>query len=87
MGMRLRADWVEDILGFQIDRLNGWEEIIMGLRQMLNKLLYGDPDPDATGSKSPAVRENWETLYNDPDTPSYGNPNGSVSLVEFVDYR
>ena len=87
MGIRLPAEWVEDISGIPINGLNGLEVIIMGLRQMLNKLLYGDPDPDATGSKSPAVRENWEELYNNPDTPSYGNPNGSISLVEFVDYR
>ena len=34
-----------------------------------------------------AVIENLDALQNDPDSPSLGNPDGDVVLVEFFDYR
>ncbi len=34
-----------------------------------------------------AIVENLDALHNDPDSPSLGNPDGDVVLVEFFDYR
>ena len=34
-----------------------------------------------------AVLEHQEELYNNPATPTGGNPDGDMTLVEFVDYR
>lgn len=59
----------------------------MGLGGFFNKLLYGDENPDANPERNQAVIEHREEIYNDPDTPSYGNPNGRAALVEFIDYR
>ncbi len=59
----------------------------MGLKGLINKLLYGDENPDANPERSQAVLDHREALFNDPDTPSYGNPAGKVTVVEFIDYR
>lgn len=34
-----------------------------------------------------ALTERKEEIFNDPDSPSIGNPKGDVTLVEFFDYR
>lgn len=34
-----------------------------------------------------AVADNAEALYEDPDAPVLGNPDGDVTIVEFFDYR
>jgi len=34
-----------------------------------------------------AVKDNLEELYNDPDSPVLGNPNGTKVVVEFFDYN
>jgi protein-disulfide isomerase len=33
------------------------------------------------------LTENEEAIFNDPDTPIAGNPNGDVTVVEFFDYN
>lgn len=34
-----------------------------------------------------AIKENAKALFNDPDNAVMGNPNGNVTLVEFLDYQ
>jgi protein-disulfide isomerase len=44
-----------------------------------------DNQRDAVAQKG--VRENQTELYRDPDSPTGGNPNGDVVMVEFNDYQ
>jgi len=41
----------------------------MGLRKLINKLLYGDENPNANPERSQAILDHREELFNDPDTP------------------
>ena len=34
-----------------------------------------------------SIRNNWKQIYEDPEDPVGGNPNGDVTIVEFFDYR
>ena len=54
------------------------EEAIRKLEQ--NKRLI------ASQADEKRVLENVNALYRDPDTPILGNPNGDISIVEFVDH-
>ena len=42
---------------------------------------------DAHDKAAQALIERHRDIYEDPDSPIAGNPNGDVSLVEFFDYR
>src|SRR5438552_17700617 len=42
---------------------------------------------DAKDKAAPALSTRRREIFEDPDTPVAGNPNGDVSLVEFFDYR
>jgi protein-disulfide isomerase len=44
-------------------------------------------DRDADAKAAAAIGRNRRELYDDPQTPVGGNPEGKVSLVEFFDYR
>ena len=37
-------------------------------------------------SQTPAFLQNVNNIYNDPATPTFGNPNGDVTIVEYYDY-
>jgi protein-disulfide isomerase len=39
------------------------------------------------GKAMQAISANKEALFNDPNTPTAGNPNGNVYVVEFFDYQ
>ncbi|MEE2998234.1 MAG: DsbA family protein [Pseudomonadota bacterium] len=41
----------------------------------------------ASRADKEAVVANTDEIYNDPDAPVAGNPNGDVTIVEFFDYR
>ena len=57
----------------------------MGIGDYLKRFLFGEGA--LKPQKNPAVIEHWEEIYNDPDSPGYGNPKGDVTFVEFIDYR
>ena len=57
----------------------------MGIGDYVKKLLFGEEALNPP--KNQAVIENWEEIYNDPDSPGYGNPQGDAVIVEFIDYR
>jgi protein-disulfide isomerase len=42
---------------------------------------------DADAKSSQAVKEHRQEVFDDPQTPIAGNPNGDVAIVEFFDYR
>jgi hypothetical protein len=57
----------------------------MGIGDYFKKLLFGEGA--LAPQKNPAVIEHWEEIYNDPESPGYGNPQGDATFVEFIDYR
>ena len=57
----------------------------MGIGDYFKKFMFGEAA--LKPQKNPAVIEHWEEIYNDPDSPGYGNPEGDVTFVEFIDYR
>jgi protein-disulfide isomerase len=42
---------------------------------------------DAKDKAAKALTEHRQEVFNDPASPTAGNPNGNVTLVEFFDYR
>jgi protein-disulfide isomerase len=56
--------------------------LIAALREAEDKLHHDD---DAKASQ--AVALHWAEVFKDPATPSAGNPQGDVAVVEFFDYR
>ena len=58
-------------------------EVLVDAMQELER--KQDSQRDAQAQKG--VSENQTDLYNDPDSPTGGNPNGDVVIVEFNDYQ
>jgi protein-disulfide isomerase len=58
------------------------EAVVDVLRAAKTKL-----DRDAEAKTATRIAEHRRQIYDDPQTPVGGNPHGSVSLVEFFDYR
>ncbi len=58
-------------------------DLLLDALQAAEDKIKSEAREKATASLSTKKRE----LYNDPESPIGGNPNGDVSMVEFFDYR
>ena len=58
-------------------------EVLADVMQELER--KQDSQRDTAAQK--AIEQDESLLMNDPDTPSTGNPNGDVTIVEFSDYQ
>ena len=56
------------------------------INEALNRLQARQAEQDAAAAKS-ALKVHADALLHDPDSPVGGNPDGSVTLVEFFDYN
>jgi protein-disulfide isomerase len=65
------------------DYLTKNPEVLIDALQAAEDKMKGDARDKAAQALSTRRRE----IFDDPDTPVAGNPNGDVSLVEFFDYR
>jgi protein-disulfide isomerase len=61
---------------------NNPDVLIAGLQAARTKL-----ERDANAKTAARIADHRREIYDDPRTPLGGNPQGSVSLVEFFDYR
>jgi protein-disulfide isomerase len=57
------------------------------LRDALTELLKRRRSADAQSDKKAAIHANSEPLFNSPRQVILGNPNGTVTMVEFFDYN
>jgi len=65
------------------DYLTKNPDVLLDALQAAEDKMKGDAKDKAAQALSTRRRE----IFEDPDTPVAGNPNGDVSLVEFFDYR
>ena len=65
------------------DYLTKNPDVLLEALQAAEDKMKGDAKDKAAQALSTRRRE----IFEDPDTPFAGNPNGDVSLVEFFDYR
>lgn len=65
------------------DYLTKNPDVLIDALQAAEDKMKGDAKDKAAQALSTRRRE----IFEDPDTPFAGNPNGDVSLVEFFDYR
>src|SRR5438552_1810834 len=65
------------------DYLTKNPDVLLEALQAAEDKMKGDAKDKAAQALSTRRRE----IFEDPDTPVAGNPNGDVSLVEFFDYR
>ena len=65
------------------DYLTKNPDVLLDALQAAEDKMKGDAKDKAAQALSTRRRE----IFEDPDTPIAGNPNGDVSLVEFFDYR
>jgi hypothetical protein len=65
------------------DYLTKNPDVLLDALQAAEDKMKGDAKDKAAQALSTRRRE----IFEDPDTPFAGNPNGDVSLVEFFDYR
>ncbi len=56
------------------------------IAEALNRLQAKQDEQDAAGAKS-VLKARVADVYQDPDSPVGGNPNGNVTVVEFFDYN
>lgn len=52
-----------------------------------SKTLQEQQMQEAQKTASSAIAKNAKDIFNNPDSPVVGNPNGDVTLVEFMDYQ
>ena len=51
------------------------------------KVLQDQQDQVATQQEQTVLSENHDFLFNDPDSWVGGNPDGDITVIEFIDYR
>ena len=71
---------IEGIIG---DYLKNHPDVLIDAIQAADDKLKAD----AKDKVSQALAANRQQVYDDPQSPVAGNPNGNVTLVEFFDYR
>ncbi|MFZ2003925.1 MAG: DsbA family protein [Stellaceae bacterium] len=71
---------IEGIIG---DYLKNHPDVLIDAIQAADDKLKAD----AKDKVSQALTANRKQVYDDPQSPVAGNPNGNVTLVEFFDYR
>ena len=87
MGAPLAADFTSDqrkaIEAIIRDYLTKNPDVLIDALQAAEDKMKGEAKDKAAQALSTRRRE----IFEDPDSPIAGNPNGDVSLVEFFDYR
>jgi protein-disulfide isomerase len=87
MGAPLAADFTPDqrkaIEAIIRDYLTKNPDVLIDALQAAEDKMKGEAKDKAAQALSTRRRE----IFEDPDSPIAGNPNGDVSLVEFFDYR
>jgi protein-disulfide isomerase len=76
-------DQKNEIEGIVHDYLKNHPEMLIDAIQAADDKLKTDEKDKATQ----ALAGNRQAVFNDPQSPVAGNPNGNVTLVEFFDYR
>jgi protein-disulfide isomerase len=62
-------------------------EYIVSHPQDILDSVQGYQEKSSRDKQVSAIKDNRETIYNDPLTPEAGNANGDVTVVEFFDYN
>lgn len=87
LGLSRAADFTPDqrkaIEAIIHDYLTKNPDVLLDALQAAEDKIKGEAKDKATQALSTRRRE----IFEDPETPVAGNPNGDVSLVEFFDYR
>jgi protein-disulfide isomerase len=76
-------DQKKEIEGIVHDYLKAHPEMLIDAIQAADDKLKSDEKDKATQ----ALAAHRQDVFNDPQSPVAGNPNGNVTLVEFFDYR